>query len=284
MLGAIWQTIVFYGLCVKWAATGTVERANAWFWLVGVPIVAFAGWYFGLGELHVPDQPAGFVTFMVVTVFVTWLIFFAIRLLRAPAHLYEGAKQETANAQASNLILHERLRPRINIFLNQTNQGVTLAPMEMPPEKPGDVPRKGPPAKYVQFCVSCATDAPLLECEGLLTSVHEIDPDNKIIGPELVEEHINCAWSQMTDIKITIPPLRVNYVNLFIVLERPHDPTGWQVLPETRPMKIRLRDAIQIPGRYRLDVLVTATSAPSKTERFIFEWHDFDHVTLELMP
>jgi hypothetical protein len=57
MLGAIWQTIIFYARCIKWAAAGTVERANAWFWPVGVPIVALAGWYLGVGELHIPDQP-----------------------------------------------------------------------------------------------------------------------------------------------------------------------------------------------------------------------------------
>src|SRR5262245_57475851 len=104
MLKTIWQTIVFYGACIKWAAHGTLELANAWFWLVGLPAVAIIGAYLGFGELRVPDNPPEFIAFMLVTVFATWIVFFAIRLLLAPAHLYEEAKQVYEEAKKATAI------------------------------------------------------------------------------------------------------------------------------------------------------------------------------------
>lgn len=85
-LGVI-SVLEFYWRCVKWAARGTMEMANAWFWPVGVPIVALVGWYLGVGTLTIPDNLQNFVVFMVLTVAVSWGIFFVIRLFGAPHHL-----------------------------------------------------------------------------------------------------------------------------------------------------------------------------------------------------
>ena len=55
----------FLWACIWDAAEGTVDKANAWFWLVGYPIVAFACWYWEIGELTIPDTVQGFFIFMV---------------------------------------------------------------------------------------------------------------------------------------------------------------------------------------------------------------------------
>ena len=82
------RTALFWWDCAREAAHGTIEKANAWFWLIGLPIVAFAGRYWEVGELTIPDTAPGFLTFMVVTIVVTWLVLFVIRLFGAPSQLF----------------------------------------------------------------------------------------------------------------------------------------------------------------------------------------------------
>jgi hypothetical protein len=55
---------------------------------------------------------------------------------------------------------------------------------------------------------------------------------------------------------------------------------GQPVRVHTRPVKIRLPTAIQEPGKYQVEVLVSARDAPSVLAAFIFEWTDFKNVSL----
>jgi len=96
LLDTLWMALRFYGRCVQEAAKGTLDKANAWFWPIGIPIVAFAGWYRGIGQLYVPDTPVGFITFMFVTVAVTWVVFFTLRFIWAPVFIY---RQEQRHRQ-----------------------------------------------------------------------------------------------------------------------------------------------------------------------------------------
>src|ERR1700730_2268339 len=96
----MWRAINFCCQCVKDAAGGTLERANAWFWFIGVPFVAFVGWYFGLGALTIPDTFQDFMVFMVVTVAASWAIFFVVRLVGAPARLYARLEDDKRESEA----------------------------------------------------------------------------------------------------------------------------------------------------------------------------------------
>src|SRR5436305_4169333 len=49
MLKTILDTGLFYARCARWAATGTLEVANAWFWVLGVPMVAGTGYVLKIG-------------------------------------------------------------------------------------------------------------------------------------------------------------------------------------------------------------------------------------------
>jgi hypothetical protein len=274
MLGAFRETIAFYGLCAKWAATGTLERANAWFWLIGIPGIAFVRYLRGeIDPMTIPDHIPAFLGFMAATVAISWVVFFVIRFLRAPAHFYTSAQNEIGRYTTAIASFNERLKPKINLSLDERTRGVAFAPTEFM----GSPPRSGPPSKWVQFCVSCATDTSLIDCEAFLTSGYKLDDTDQPTGEQLIEEDINCAWSQLGETKVTIHPLRVLRANIFSIYE---SLDRIVVKPETVPMKIRLRNAIQTPGRYRLQTLVTARDAPSKTESFIFEWRDFNNVTL----
>ena len=57
-------------------------------------MVALAGLYWGVGILALPDNLADFFAFMIVTIAVTWVTFFLIRLFGAPQHFIEKVEQE----------------------------------------------------------------------------------------------------------------------------------------------------------------------------------------------
>src|ERR1700737_4686084 len=107
------RALGFYGKCIAWAAAGTLERANAWFWPVGVPVVALAGWYWEAGTLTMPENLEQFFTFMVVTIAVSWAIFFVVRLLGAAPH-FSKLDSETIKT------LSAKAAPRLSItFLEE---------------------------------------------------------------------------------------------------------------------------------------------------------------------
>lgn len=92
----------FVGECIRDAAHGTIKLANAWYWPLAIPVVALAGhfcWDFlppgpprdlwtGLGER------GALIAFAALTVAVSWLLFFVLRLIGAPARLYAAAQAE----------------------------------------------------------------------------------------------------------------------------------------------------------------------------------------------
>jgi hypothetical protein len=92
----------FFGACVREAAHGTVKRATAWYWAIAVPIVAlgiylcrddvpprpFADFWSGL------DEGSTLLAFAALTVAVSWLLFFVLRLIGAPRRLYAVAQAE----------------------------------------------------------------------------------------------------------------------------------------------------------------------------------------------
>jgi hypothetical protein len=142
--------------CIREAADGTLDRANAWFWPIGIPIVAFAGWYWGVGQLTIPDTPQGFITFMVVTVGVSWVVFFLIRLVGAPARLYAKLEGER-NALQARLDQHEASRAQLSIGeLYRVRTGETVSWRIK-------VRNDGAPANHVQ--VSLRGIAPPPKCE-----------------------------------------------------------------------------------------------------------------------
>jgi hypothetical protein len=98
----------FYARCAGWAAAGSIRKANVWFWVVGTPIVAIVGHYLGVSQLQIPDQPAGFISFMLVTVTVTWGGLFIIRCFWAPFHFYREAQDNVITLQA----IAERLKKK----------------------------------------------------------------------------------------------------------------------------------------------------------------------------
>lgn len=112
MIDSIVKFGLFSWLCIKEAAHGTIERANAWFWLIGVPLVWIGGRYWEVGELTIPDNTPGFLTFMIVTGAVTWAVFFLFRLVGAPSRLYWQERDARTAAESRQSALEILFDPR----------------------------------------------------------------------------------------------------------------------------------------------------------------------------
>jgi hypothetical protein len=132
-----------------------------------------------------------------IAFFLTLLASFIIRLFIEPSKLFYREKER---ADAAEHDLQRRFTPQIDVFLDSDDHGVAESPTEIqaiPPQVQTIPPQRGPSSKWVQFSVSCATNAPLIDCEAWLTGVQRID--GNAIGPQLVEEHIHCQWSHLRD-------------------------------------------------------------------------------------
>jgi len=263
------RTICFYASCVRWAAAGTLERANAWFWPIGVPVVAFVGWWFGLGTLMIPDHLEGFLTFMVVTVAVSWFIFFVIRFIGAPGRLYGDAQDKIKS-------LIEQSRPKLNVYLDTRNAGVQTVLTEirtLPPQP-------GPTEKWVQFVVESATEAPLEACEARVIEIARLKDDGSI-ALQLIQEAVSCNWSQISGEAINIPPHVPQAANLISLSDETGTPT---LYPRYNHVKVFLQNEIQKLGKYRIRTVVSAKKTTSLKKSFMLEWGgSFAAVKLSVM-
>jgi hypothetical protein len=95
----------FFGECIREAAYGTIKLANAWYWPIAIPIVALGGYLFWRDFLPPGpwsdlwadlraglDERQALIAFAALTLAVSWLLFFVLRLIGAPARLYAAAQ------------------------------------------------------------------------------------------------------------------------------------------------------------------------------------------------
>ena len=90
-----WRAIRFYLDCIRWAATGTLSRANATYGIIGILIIYLAGRHWGLGTLTLPDDALSNVLLIIVALLVTWIAIFITRLIGAPGRLYGDALDQS---------------------------------------------------------------------------------------------------------------------------------------------------------------------------------------------
>ena len=90
----------FFGECIREAAYGTIKLANAWY--RGIPLVALGGYFWRdflppgrLADLWADlDERQAVIALAALTVAVSWLLFFVLRLVGAPARLYAAAQAQ----------------------------------------------------------------------------------------------------------------------------------------------------------------------------------------------
>jgi len=161
--------------------------------------------------------------------------------------------------------LRERLLPTIDIFINQQNRGIL--------EIPARVNTRQVLTKWVQFCVRCATDAPLVDCEAWLVRLARLQDDGTF--EDLEPEHIHCRWSMESTHKITIPPQISHHANI-LILNNQTPTTELQL----EPPHIRATEEMQKPGKYKVEIVVTALHASSKEASFTLEWSNYNDMVI----
>lgn len=162
--------------------------------------------------------------------------------------------------------LEVTLTPKIKVFLEDES----VEPLVVPTSAPGTH------ARYFQFSVSAAGSAAVHDCEAILTEVRRME--GEVLSENFVEEHINCKWSQnqVETTKVDIRDKDKKRVNLFALSNQ--SPPFVEV--QTIPLKFRLPEAVQLPGKYLIKVLVTASDSVSVPRAFIFEWSDFQNAKI----
>jgi len=104
----------------------------------------------------------------------------------------------------------------------------------------------------------------------------------------IVNEKLHCVWSIDERACLTLRPSVDYYANLFHlspitntdIYERIDEPKRSKIAALTMPVKNSLMSGINHPGQYKLKVTVTAKSVPAASEALIFEYRDYDNVSL----
>jgi len=135
VLKTVLGACTFYTRCVGWAAAGLFRKANIWFWLVGMPVVAIVGHYLEIRQLQIPNQPAGLMPFMLVTLTVTWCVLFIIRCFWAPFHFYREAQNNVVTLQeiAERLKKNPEVRETLKLFISEGQELADRCADEKPP-------------------------------------------------------------------------------------------------------------------------------------------------------
>jgi hypothetical protein len=251
------------------AKRGSSSFGNNWQWVIGIPATAFV---ITVLKAHISNETSAFLagptqlvafTNALSAFVITVAASIIIRLFIEPADLFY--REENRALLAENELQKSRT-PKINIYLDPIQNGV----MEIPAEVNGLRIQ----SKWVQFTVAPSSDAPLMDCEAWLTDVEKLDGMNA--GAHYLEERAQCLWSQLSERKITIRPLLNQRANLFSI----GPATEESPYPRTDPVKFRLLDALKVPGKFRLRVVVVADNCQSEAASFIFEWQDYHHISL----
>jgi hypothetical protein len=118
-------TADFFWVCAKEAAKSTISWANSWVWVVGLPIVGAAFWFFDdLAPSEFPDNleeiPSvlpDFIIFIGETIVVTWIVLFAVRLFGAPARVWLREVKE--NQRLIAILANQKRRVQLKSLLGE---------------------------------------------------------------------------------------------------------------------------------------------------------------------
>jgi uncharacterized integral membrane protein len=232
-----WKDYLRQVFSTFWHALALTDTLVIGTFIVAGVLAAAFGFFGGQAE-----HPAWWIALAI------FLVSLVVLLVIMPYRLY-------AEQRATIDSLNERLIPKISIA--SPPNGIKLYPAN-----------DGSLWKYVQFIVTSTTDAPLIDCEAWLQGVERLNPDGSEFP--LVEDAIHCGWGDRDPSLhlLTIPPKISSTANLFAV----NDKQERFLQVQTNPVKILLPTEIQIPGKYRVSVAVTAKDATTSEASFILHW------------
>jgi hypothetical protein len=165
--------------------------------------------------------------------------------------------KKALSLEKSNSELLDRLSPKIELLID--GNGVS----------------EDMDAKRVQLVVRGKTKAPLINCEAFLEQLSRLGE----FPHSMMEEPLRCEWSNSTGnekFRRAIPDGVAQRVNLFVITRS----GGRRLFPLVEFPSEQLSMGINMGGRFKVSMAIAADNAATFKEMFLFEWKDFDQITL----
>lgn len=268
---SFWRQVLRRALRECFVFAGWDSAGKALFKLGPPVVLVLIIWW--TGNLDALAKHLGEVLGAVVATVTVLILIYAFAILTALPKMFDEAQtsseREIAGARAQIVALQARLKPQIRLFVNPVNNGVLQIPTEL--TAPGQPP--GPSSKWVQVCVACASEVELEDCEALITSFRRLNNDGS--ETELEPEPVHCSWSMRDGPRTTIRPMVELPANILTVYESAHP-----VMLQLVPPHITIFNAVQVPGRFRFRIVVTAKGTPSVEKSFVLEHLDYARVSI----
>jgi hypothetical protein len=191
---------------------------------------------------------------LVVATFVTAVVIFLVRLIAAPGKLYGDTQDKIATLEAQST-------PLIKVSMI-TPTGVQIAKTKINNTW-------GPNSKWVQIRVESTTNVALENCAAHVTKLGRLKADGSYT--DLVFEPVFCNWSQAEGVerkRIKIPGLVPQAANLFSLNDTPNP----ELVLEFGHAKFQLIDEMKVPGRYEIEIVISADNSASVKKYFLLDW------------
>lgn len=162
--------------------------------------------------------------------------------------------------------LEARLAPRIGVSLAQ-DDGVYSLPV-------ADLSQSA----WAQIVISSLSSVALFDCEVHVVGLTRVEDDGT--KTKLLEEDSRCSWSdEPVSLKtVTIAPRVKKRANLFSKNEKSPGSLQMHIFPQ----KVILQTVTYTPGKYLIDIVVSARDAVSVSRSFIFSWGTtFEEISLK---
>jgi len=201
----------------------------------------------------------------IVLIALPFVMFLIAGFIYSVYRVWKDEHKKVLSLEASNLELTDRLSPKIRLSID--GDGISE-----------EMDANGLFTKRAQFVVRGIDKAPLINCEALLEQVNRLGD-----FPEtMMEEPLRCEWSNATgqeQFKRTIPDGVSQRANLFAITRSER-----KILALVEFRKEQLVLGINMPGKYKIAVAITANNSPTTKESFLFEWSDFNNIRLTPWP
>jgi hypothetical protein len=132
-------------------------------------------------------------------------------------------------------------------------------------------------SSWAQIVVSPLSDVALIDCEVHVTGLLKLNDDG--MKTKLLEEDSRCAWSdEAPSVRtLAIPPKVKKRANLFSKNEK----NPYELQMHITPQKVLLQTVTYTPGKYLVEIVVSARDTVSVSKSFVFTWgNSFDEICL----
>ena len=263
--------VCFYWRCIKEAASGTIDLANAWSGVIGLAIVVgfwrWRGW-----PLTPPSTYLGVGIHTLVFIASAWLMFFIIRFIGAPCRLIARKQLEITNLSAKVADLEEALKPKLRCFFSATDPGCVRPNTQVQLSSAAGVVGTLP-STYFRLSVESIGFDSLVGCAGRMT---EIKKNGQVV---VAGENLQLTFApgeNADSICKTIHNSAPEYLDFLVIAE---SNVVWVPTYQSKaPSSIAWNTLFTDHAEYRFHIIVTAPAYASIAYDVVLNWTG-DHRT-----